>query len=74
MLVNNAGAIFFRRQVSADGIEMNFAVNHLAYFLLTNLLLDTLKASAPARIVNVASNSHYGQHLDFDNLRTQARL
>ena len=68
VLVNNAGSIFFRRQLSADGIEMTFAVNHLAYFLLTNLLLDSLKASAPARIVNVASNSHFGQHLDFDNL------
>jgi NAD(P)-dependent dehydrogenase (short-subunit alcohol dehydrogenase family) len=68
VLVNNAGAIYFRRQVSADGIEMNFALNHLVYFLLTDLLLDTLKASAPARIVNVASNSHYGQHLDFENL------
>jgi len=68
VLVNNAGAIFFRRKLSADGIEMTFAVNHLAYFLLTNLLLDTLSTSAPARIVNVASNSHYGQHLDLDNL------
>jgi NAD(P)-dependent dehydrogenase (short-subunit alcohol dehydrogenase family) len=68
VLVNNAAAIYFLRKVSTDNIEMNFAVNHLAYFLLTNLLLDTLKASAPARIVNVASNSHYGQHLDFDNL------
>lgn len=68
VLVNNAAVINFRRQVSADGIEMNFAVNHLAYFLLTNLLLDTLKASAPARIVNVASNSHRNKHLDFDNL------
>jgi len=71
VLVNNAAAIFFFRQVSADGIEMNFAVNHLAYFLLTNLLLDTLKASAPARVVNVASNSHYGEHLDFDNLELE---
>jgi NAD(P)-dependent dehydrogenase (short-subunit alcohol dehydrogenase family) len=68
VLVNNAGAINFFRRLSADGVEMTFAVNHLAYFLLTELLLDTLKASAPARIVNVASNSHYGQHLDFDNL------
>jgi len=68
VLVNNAGAIFFFRQVSADGIEMNFAVNHLAYFLLTNLLLDTIKASTPARVVNVASNSHYGKRLDFANL------
>ena len=68
VLVNNAAAIFFRRKLSTDGIEMTFAVNHLAYFLLTDLLLDTLKASATARIVNVASNSHYGKHLDFDNL------
>jgi len=68
VLVNNAGAIFLRRQVSADGIEMTFAVNHLAYFLLTELLLDPLKASAPARVVNVASNSHRGKHLDFNNL------
>lgn len=69
VLVNDAGAIFLRRQLSADGIEMTFAVNHLAYFLLTNLLLDTLKINAPARVVNVASNSHLGQHLDFDNLQ-----
>ena len=71
VLVNNAAAIFFSRQVSADGIEMNFAVNHLAYFLLTNLLLETLKSNAPARIVNVASNSHRGEHLDFDNLELE---
>ena len=69
VLVNNAAAIHFFRRVSEDGIEMTFALNHLAYFLLTNLLIDILKASAPARIVNVASNSHYGQHLDFDNLQ-----
>jgi NAD(P)-dependent dehydrogenase (short-subunit alcohol dehydrogenase family) len=68
VLVNNAGAFYAFRQVSADGIEMNFAVNHLAYFLLTQLLLETLKTSPPARIVNVASNSHLGEHLDFDNL------
>ena len=68
VLVNNAAAIYFTRQLSADGIEMTFAVNHLAYFLLTNLLLDALKASAPARVINVASNSHRGKHLDFNNL------
>ena len=68
VLVNNAAAIFFRRQLSADGIEMTFAVNHLAYFLLTNLLLDTLKASPQARIVTVSSNSHRNKHLEFDNL------
>ena len=60
VLVNNAGALFLRRQVSVDGFEMTFATNHLNYFLLTNLLLATLKASAPARIVNVASKSHLG--------------
>jgi NAD(P)-dependent dehydrogenase (short-subunit alcohol dehydrogenase family) len=68
VLVNNAGAINFFRRLSADGIEMTFAVNHLAYFLLTNLLLDALKASAPVRIVNVASNAHLDKHLDFDDL------
>src|SRR5438270_8839664 len=57
VLVNNAGGIFAQRRVSSDGIEMTFAVNHLASFLLTNLLLDTLKASAPARIINVSSQA-----------------
>jgi len=71
VLVNNAAAIFLRRQLSADGIEMTFAVNHLAYFLLTNLLLDMLKASAPARVINVASNSHRNKHLNFDNLELE---
>lgn len=69
VLVNNAGGIFLRRQESVDGLEMTFALNHLSYFLLTLLLLDILQDSAPARIVNVASNSHYGQKLDFDNLQ-----
>jgi retinol dehydrogenase 12 len=58
VLVNNAGALFTHRCASADGIEMTFALNHLGYFLLTRLLLDTLKASAPARIVNVSSDAH----------------
>jgi len=57
ILVNNAGAQLRQRQLSVDGIEMNLAINHLASFLLTNLLLDTLRSSAPARIINVASNS-----------------
>ncbi len=55
VLVNNAGALFPSRRQSADGIEMTFALNHLSYFLLTNLLLDLLAASAPARIINVTS-------------------
>lgn len=73
VLVNNAGAFFLRRQKSADGIEMTFAVNHLNYFLLTHLLLDTLKASAPARIVNVASDSHRGARIEFDDLQGERR-
>jgi NAD(P)-dependent dehydrogenase (short-subunit alcohol dehydrogenase family) len=58
-----------RRQLSGDGIEMTFALNHLAAFLLTNLLLDTLKASAPARIINVSSNAHASGKIEFDNLQ-----
>lgn len=68
VLVNNAGAIYLRRTVSQDGIEMTFAANHLAPFLLTNLLLDKLIESAPARIVNVASNAHEGRQINFDDL------
>ncbi len=54
VLVNNAGAIYFRRTMSVDGIEMNFAGNHLASFLLTNLLLETMISSSPSRIINVS--------------------
>ncbi len=68
VLVNNAATINFRREVSADGIEMNFALNHLAYFLLTDLLLDPLKAADQARIINVSSNSHRNKRLNFDDL------
>jgi NAD(P)-dependent dehydrogenase (short-subunit alcohol dehydrogenase family) len=52
-----------------DGIEMTFAVNHLAYFLLTNLLLNALRASLNSRVVNVSSGSHYNEHLDFNDLQ-----
>jgi NAD(P)-dependent dehydrogenase (short-subunit alcohol dehydrogenase family) len=71
ILVNNAGAVFTNREVSADGYEKTFALNHLAYFLLTNLLLDAIKAAAPARIVNVSSMAHHGARLDFDNLQNE---
>ncbi len=71
VLVNNAGGTFFKRQVTAEGFEKTFALNHLNSFLLTNLLLDTLKASAPARIVNVASDAHKGAQLDFDDLQSE---
>jgi retinol dehydrogenase-14 len=70
VLINNAAVVTRRRTVTAEGIETMFAVNHLAYFLLTGLLLDTLKASAPARIINVGSNAHrFIKRLDFDNLQ-----
>ncbi len=71
VLVNNAGGFWRARQESVDGIEMTFAVNHLSYFLLTHLLLDTLIASAPARIVNVASKMHEQGALDFDDLQSR---
>jgi retinol dehydrogenase 12 len=64
VLVNNAGLISPRYAVSADGYELTIAVNHLAPFLLTNLLLDRLKASAPARVITVASTAHRGAELD----------
>jgi NAD(P)-dependent dehydrogenase (short-subunit alcohol dehydrogenase family) len=69
VLVNNAGAWFAARQETVDGYEMTFALNHLSYFLLTNLLLDVLKASAPARIVNVSSDAHTTAPLNFDDLQ-----
>lgn len=73
VLVNNAGAIFMTRQLSADGIEMTFALNHLGYFLLTNLLLDTLRASAPCRIVNVSARLHQWVKINFDDLQNQKK-
>ncbi len=69
ILVNNAGGIFMQRQSSPDGIEMTLALNHLAYFLLTNLLVDVFVGSAPARIVNVSSGAHVGGKIDFHNLQ-----
>jgi NAD(P)-dependent dehydrogenase (short-subunit alcohol dehydrogenase family) len=68
VLLNNAGVVNVRRTLTADGIETVFAVNHLASFLLTNLLLDRLTASAPARIVNVASDAHRFGTMNFDDL------
>ena len=71
VLVNNAGAAFARRQETVDGIEMTFALNHLNYFLLTNLLLDVLKRSAAARIINVSSRLHRQGDMDFNDLQFQ---
>lgn len=69
ILVNNAGIFSSHRQVTSDGFEQTFAVNHLAYFLLTNLLLDKLKASAPARIVCVASTASQMGKIDFEDIQ-----
>ena len=68
VLVNNAGALFTSYHETIDGIELTFALNHLSYFLLTNLLLDTLRGSAPARIVNVASDAHERGCIDFGDI------
>jgi NAD(P)-dependent dehydrogenase (short-subunit alcohol dehydrogenase family) len=67
ILINNAGAIFVRRKLTVDGIERTFALNHLSNFLLTDLLLDRIAASAPARIINVSSSSHYKGRIHFDD-------
>ncbi|MDP9238496.1 MAG: SDR family oxidoreductase [Chloroflexota bacterium] len=69
VLVNNAGAYNAHRTTTTDGFETTFGVNHLGYFLLTDLLLDVLKASTPARIVNVSSGAHRGGHINFDDLQ-----
>ncbi len=70
VLINNAAIIPAKREVTADGIETQFAVNHLSYFLLTNLLLDVLKASAPSRVVNLSSNLHASGKVNFDDLQS----
>jgi NAD(P)-dependent dehydrogenase (short-subunit alcohol dehydrogenase family) len=70
VLINNAGALFSHRQVTADGLELTFATNHMSYFILTHGLRDRLRAAAPARVVNVASDAHEGKKLDFDDLQS----
>lgn len=69
VLVNNAGVARVRRSMTPDGFETTFQVNYLSHFLLTNLLLGLLKKSAPSRIVNVSSVSHFGGHLRLDDLQ-----
>ena len=68
VLVNNAGGAFLSRRITEDGFEKTFALNHLAYFLLTDLLLEMLKENAPSRVINVSSNSHYNGKFDFKDL------
>jgi retinol dehydrogenase-14 len=73
VLVNNAGGYWATRHTTVDGLELTFALNHLAYFLLTNLLLDVLRASAPARIVNVTSSAQALGNIHFDDLQFERR-
>lgn len=70
VLINNAGALVNSRQVTEDGLELTFALNHMAYFVLTHGLRERLLASAPARVVNVSSHAHRGAKLDFDDLQS----
>ncbi len=74
LLVNNAGCAYPRRTLTSDGFEATLAVNYLAPFLLTELLLDTLKASAPARIINVSSAQHAIASIEFDNLQSERKF
>jgi NAD(P)-dependent dehydrogenase (short-subunit alcohol dehydrogenase family) len=73
VLLNNAGAINMDRELTVDGYERTFATNHLGYFLLTTLLLDLLEKSAPARIINVASEAHRTSGFDLDDLMFEKR-
>ena len=68
VLLNNAGGYFTKHEITSDGLERTFALNHMSYFLLTNKLMELLKYSAPARIVNVSSDAHYGVDMEFENL------
>lgn len=70
VLINNAGAMFGSRRVTADGLESTFALNHMSYFVVTCCLRERLAASAPARVVNTSSDAHRRKNLDFDDLQT----
>ncbi len=73
VLVNNAGVFLAERKVTVDGIEYTLAVNHLAPFLLTNLLIDKLKSSAPSRIITTSSYAHYAGQINFDDIQFERR-
>ena len=70
VLINNAGAMFATRQLTEDGLERTFALNHMAYFVVTAGLRERLLASGPSRIINTASEAHLGANLDFDDLQS----
>src|SRR5258708_7982561 len=73
VLINNAGALFSNRRVTPEGLELTFALNHMAYFVLTEALRDKLVASAPARIVSTSSVAHDGASLDFSDFQSAKR-
>jgi NAD(P)-dependent dehydrogenase (short-subunit alcohol dehydrogenase family) len=73
VLINNAGAYYATRQLSADGIEMTWALNHMAPFILTNALLDLFRQSAPARIITVSSMAHQSATINFDDIQGERR-
>jgi NAD(P)-dependent dehydrogenase (short-subunit alcohol dehydrogenase family) len=70
VLINNAGALFNSRQITEDGLELTFALNHVSYFVMAHGLRDRLAASAPARLINTASDAHKGNKLDFSDLQS----
>jgi len=74
VLINNAGAVNSYRRLTVDGLELTWAVNHLAPFLLTTLLLDRIRASAPARIITTSSGAHRGVHIPFDDINAERGL
>jgi NAD(P)-dependent dehydrogenase (short-subunit alcohol dehydrogenase family) len=74
VLINNAGALFASRRLTEDGLERTFALNHMAYFVMTARLRERLSASAPARIINTASAAHQEATLDFDDLQSAKRF
>jgi NAD(P)-dependent dehydrogenase (short-subunit alcohol dehydrogenase family) len=73
VLINNAGMTSLRRRETVDGLEMTFAVNHLAPFLLANVLLDVIKASAPSRIINVSSDAHEAGYINMNDLQSEKK-
>jgi NAD(P)-dependent dehydrogenase (short-subunit alcohol dehydrogenase family) len=70
VFINNAGALFNSRQVTEDGLELTFALNHMSYFVMAHGLRERLQASAPARVINTASDAHKGNQLDFNDLQS----